>query len=154
MPDPETATPIIMCGPGTGVAPFRAFVQERRMTGATGPAWLFFGEQHRETDYFYEREWEQALEDGSLTRLTTAFSRDQAHKVYVQHRMLEEAAEFWRWLDNGAIFYVCGDAARMAHDVDSALHQIIESAGGKSAEQAVAYVEQMKSDKRYRRDVY
>jgi sulfite reductase (NADPH) flavoprotein alpha-component len=143
-----------MCGPGTGIAPFRAFVQERRVSGARSPAWLFFGEQRRGTDFFYEPEWEQALANGSLTRLSTAFSRDQAHKVYVQHRMIEEAADFWRWLDDGAIFYVCGDASRMAHDVDVALHQIIEREGGKSPEEAAAYVEQMKKDKRYRRDVY
>ncbi|MGI8604806.1 MAG: diflavin oxidoreductase [Verrucomicrobiales bacterium] len=154
LPPPEDDTPIIMCGPGTGIAPFRAFVQERRVTGAKSNAWLFFGEQHRESDFFYEREWELALENGSLTKLTTAFSRDQAHKIYVQHRMLEESAEFWQWLEAGAIFYVCGDAARMAHDVDAALHQIIEKEGGRSADEAAAYVEQMKTDKRYRRDVY
>lgn len=154
LPGPEEETPIIMCGPGTGVAPFRAFVQERRATGARGRAWLFFGEQHRDSDFFYEAEWEQALRDGSLQKLTTAFSRDQAHKIYVQHRMLEEGAEFFRWLEEGAIFYVCGDAARMAHDVDAALHAIIEKEGGLSAEEAAAYVERLKAEKRYRRDVY
>ncbi len=154
LPAPEETTPVIMCGPGTGIAPFRSFVQHRRVTGAKGKAWLFFGEQRRESDFFYEREWEAALADGSLTKLTTAFSRDQVHKVYVQHRMLEESAEFWKWLEEGAIFYVCGDASRMAADVDAALHSIIEKEGGKSAEEAAAYVAQMKADKRYRRDVY
>jgi sulfite reductase (NADPH) flavoprotein alpha-component len=154
LPGPEETTPIIMCGPGTGIAPFRAFVQERRCTSAKGKAWLFFGEQRRASDFFYEHEWAAALEDGSLTKMTTAFSRDQAHKIYVQHRMLEESEEFWNWIEAGAIFYVCGDAARMAHDVDAALHQIIEKEGGRTAEGAAAYVEQMKTDKRYRRDVY
>ena len=154
LPDPAESTPVIMCGPGTGIAPFRAFVQERRVTGAKGKAWLFFGEQRRSSDFFYEAEWEQALKDGALHRLTTAFSRDQAQKIYVQHRMLEEGAEFWRWLEEGAIFYVCGDASRMAADVDRALHQIIEKEGGKSPEEAAAYVEAMKREKRYRRDVY
>ena len=154
LPPPDEETPIIMCGPGTGIAPFRAFVQERRATGARGKAWLFFGEQRRASDFFYQNEWEAALADGSLTRLTTAFSRDQPHKIYVQHRMLEEKAEFWRWLEEGAIFYVCGDASRMAADVDRALHQIAESEGGKNPQEAAAWVEQLKTDKRYRRDVY
>lgn len=154
LPDPAEETPVIMCGPGTGIAPFRAFVQERRATGAKGKGWLFFGEQRRAADFFYEKEWEAALADGSLTRLTTAFSRDQEKKIYVQHRMLEEAKDLYAWLEAGAIFYVCGDASRMAADVDRALHQIIEQEGGKSAEEAAAFVEQLKKDKRYRRDVY
>lgn len=154
LPEPGEETPIIMCGPGTGIAPFRAFVQERRATGAKGRAWLFFGEQRRACDFFYEREWEAALADGSLTALSTAFSRDQAEKFYVQHAMKQEAAEFWRWLDQGAIFYVCGDASRMAADVDRALHDIVAAEGGKSPDEAAAYVAQMKADKRYRRDVY
>jgi sulfite reductase (NADPH) flavoprotein alpha-component len=154
LPAPEETTPVIMCGPGTGIAPFRAFTQERRVTGAKGPAWLFFGEQRQQSDFFYQDEWNQALADGSLTRLDVAFSRDQTQKVYVQHKMLENAVELWAWLEKGAIFYVCGDASRMAADVDRALHQIIETAGQKSTEEAAAYVEQMKKDKRYRRDVY
>ncbi len=154
LPAPEEDTPIIMVGPGTGIAPFRAFVQERKATGAKGRAWLFFGEIHEDTCFFYRDEWEACLEEGILEKLTTAFSRDQDHKIYVHHRMKENASEIWQWLEEGGIFYVCGDAARMAVDVDKALHEIIAEQGGKSAEQAAEYVEQMKKDKRYRRDVY
>jgi sulfite reductase (NADPH) flavoprotein alpha-component len=154
LPAPEEETPVIMCGPGTGIAPFRAFMQERAATGARGKAWLIFGEQRRATDFFYQDEWERYLADGALAKLTTAFSRDQAHKVYVQHRMLEHGADFWAWLEEGAVFYVCGDAARMAVDVDDALRKIVQEHGSRSAEEADAYVEQMKADKRYRRDVY
>ena len=154
LPAPESDAPVIFCGPGTGVAPFRAFVQERAVTGAKGKAWLFFGEQKRASEFFYEEEWNEALENGALTKLSTAFSRDQAHKIYVQHKMLEEGAEFWKWLDNGGIFYVCGDKTRMAADVDAALHQIIEIHGGKTDEEAKEYVEAMKKEHRYHRDVY
>jgi len=154
LPEPDDDTPIIMCGPGTGIAPFRAFLQERKATNAKGDAWLFFGEIHQETCYFYEDEWNSYLEDGTLKNISTAFSRDQDHKIYVHHKMLEAGAELWSWLDRGAIFYVCGDAERMANDVDQALHQIIAEHGGKTEEEAAAYVEQMKQDKRYRRDVY
>jgi sulfite reductase (NADPH) flavoprotein alpha-component len=154
LPAPEEETPVIMVGPGTGIAPFRAFVQERRVTSARGKAWLFFGEQHRASDFFYEAEWQAALADGSLTNLTTAFSRDQAEKFYVQHAMKNEAAGIWAWLEQGAIVYVCGDASRMAADVDRALHEIIASEGGLSAEEAAAYVEALRQSKRYRRDVY
>ena len=154
LPAPEENTPIIMCGPGTGIAPFRAFLEERKATGAQGKAWLFFGEISAKTDYFYEDEWAAYLADGTLTRLDTAFSRDQAEKIYVQHRIEQAAAEFWKWLEKGAIFYVCGDASRMANDVDQALHKVIETAGGKTPEQAAEYVARMKTDKRYRRDVY
>ena len=154
LPSSETDVPVIFCGPGTGVAPFRAFVQERRVTSAKGKAWLFFGEQKQTSEFFYEEEWNQALENGALTKLSTAFSRDQAHKIYVQHRILEEGAEFWKWLDEGAIFYVCGDKTRMAADVDAALHQVIERFGGKTGDEAKAYVEAMKKEHRYHRDVY
>jgi sulfite reductase (NADPH) flavoprotein alpha-component len=154
LPDPAEEVPVIMCGPGTGIAPFRAFLQERRMTGAKGKAWLFFGETSESTCYFYKDEFAADLRDGILDKLTTAWSRDQAEKIYVQHRILEEGALFWQWLEQGAIFYVCGDANRMAHDVDKALHQIIEIHGGRSPEEAAAYVTAMKADKRYRRDVY
>ena len=145
---------MIMVGPGTGVAPFRAFLQERKATGATGRNWLFFGDQRAATDFLYREELEAALADGSLHRLDTAFSRDQEHKIYVQHRMHEKGAELFDWLENGAYFYVCGDAKRMAKDVDAALHEIIEKHGGKSAEQAKEYVEALKKEKRYRKDVY
>ena len=154
LPSPESDAPVIMVGPGTGVAPFRAFVQERRVTNAKGKAWLIFGEQHELSEFFYEDEWKSALQDGSLSHLSTAFSRDQAHKIYVQHKMLEEGAQFWDWLEAGAIFYVCGDKTRMAADVDAALHQIIEVHGGKTDEEAKAYVEAMKKEHRYHRDVY
>ena len=146
--------PIIMVGPGTGVAPFRAFLQERRATGARGKTWLFFGAQREKSDFYYGEEFQQYLSDGWLTRLDTAFSRDQEHKIYVQHRMLGAAGELWKWLEDGAYFYVCGDAKRMAKDVDAALRQIVQQQGGLSVEQANDYVEKLKTDKRYRRDVY
>jgi sulfite reductase (NADPH) flavoprotein alpha-component len=147
-------TPTIMVGPGTGIAPFRAFLQERKARAAKGKNWLFFGEQKVASDYFYREEFEGWQSIGVLTKFITAFSRDQAHKIYVQHRMLENAAELYDWLENGAIFYVCGDAARMAKDVDTALHQIVEQAGSKSTEQAKEYVDTLKKEKRYRKDVY
>ncbi|HTL15731.1 MAG TPA: sulfite reductase subunit alpha [Patescibacteria group bacterium] len=147
-------TPIIMVGPGTGVAPFRAFLQERQAAGAKGRNWLFFGEQRAESDFFYRDEFVPMLQSGLLNKLSTAFSRDQANKVYVQHRMLEEAAMVWEWLQEGAHFYVCGDAQRMAKDVEAALHRVIELAGGRSPDAAREYVNQMRTDKRYQRDVY
>jgi len=149
----DGSTPIIMVGPGTGVAPFRAYIEERRITGATGKNWLFFGEQRSQSDFFYREEFEAAVAAGDLT-LTTAFSRDQSHKIYVQHRMLEHAADIWKWLQEGAHFFVCGDAARMAKDVDTALQQIVEQQGDQSPESAAAYIEGLKKDKRYKRDVY
>jgi sulfite reductase (NADPH) flavoprotein alpha-component len=147
-------TPMIMVGPGTGIAPFRAFLQERRAVCAKGRNWLFFGEQHAATDFYYRDELESLQKDGYLHRLDTAFSRDQAEKIYVQHRMLEHSAELWAWLEDGAHFYVCGDAARMAKDVDATLRRIVEHEGRMSAEQAAAYVGRMVQDKRYVRDVY
>ena len=150
----ESGAPIIMVGPGTGVAPFRAFLQERQATGARGRNWLFFGAQREKSDYFYKEDFDQFRADGILTRIDTAFSRDQAHKIYVQDRMLESCNEIWKWLEEGAHFYVCGDAKRMAKDVDAALRQIVQQAGGKNAEEAGEYVEKLKSDKRYKRDVY
>ncbi|MFL5239720.1 MAG: sulfite reductase subunit alpha [Rhizomicrobium sp.] len=150
--DPET--PIIMVGPGTGVAPFRAFLQERRAIGARGKSWLFFGSQRESCDYFYKSDFDQLKSDGYLSRIDCAFSRDQTHKIYVQHRMGENSAELWKWLDEGAHFFVCGDAKRMAKDVDAMLHQIAVQEGGKTPEQASEYVEQLKKEKRYKRDVY
>ena len=147
-------TPIIMVGPGTGIAPFRAFVEERAATGAIGKSWLFFGDQHQTTDYLYGDEWERYVGDGKLSRIDLAFSRDQEHKVYVQHRMLEQAAEMYSWLNDGAVFYVCGDASRMAKDVHEALITIAEKEGGKSREDAEAWVKQLHTDKRYLKDVY
>ncbi len=150
--DPSVAT--IMVGPGTGIAPFRAFLQERQASGASGRNWLFFGEQHAASDFFYTDEFDGWAADGVLTRFTTAFSRDQAEKIYVQHRMTEHAKELFDWMEGGAIFYVCGDASRMAKDVDTALHQIVEQAGGRTPEQAKEYIDAMKKEKRYRKDVY
>ena len=153
LPD-DPNTPLIMVGPGTGIAPFRAFIEERAATGAKGKNWLFFGDQHYLTDFLYQTEWQGYLKQGLLTKLDVAFSRDQSEKVYVQDRMLANSQELYQWLEKGAYFCVCGDASRMAADVDRALHQVIEAAGNKSAEQAVEYVKQMKADKRYLKDVY
>jgi sulfite reductase (NADPH) flavoprotein alpha-component len=147
--------PIIMVGPGTGVAPFRAFLQERAALGAKGKNWLFYGAQRQACDFAYAEDFGRFQRDGLLTRLDCAWSRDQAHKVYVQHCMLENAAEIWKWIDSeGGQFFVCGDARRMAKDVDAALRKIVLEQGGKSVEQASEYVEKLKSDKRYKRDVY
>ena len=146
--------PVIMIGPGTGIAPFRAFLEERRAIGANGRNWLFFGDQCQAHDFLYREELEAMLAGGTLTRLDTAFSRDQSEKIYVQHRMLENARGFWTWLEEGAHVYVCGDAKRMAKDVDAALHEVIRKAGGKSAEQAAEYVQKLRTEKRYQRDVY
>jgi sulfite reductase (NADPH) flavoprotein alpha-component len=153
-PPEDGARDCIMVGPGTGIAPFRAFLQDRVASGATGRNWLFFGDQKRATDFLYEAEWADYQARGALTRLDAAFSRDQALKVYVQDRMRENAAELWRWLQGGANFYVCGDAKRMAKDVDAALHDIVREQGGLSVEQAADCVKQLKKDKRYQRDVY
>jgi sulfite reductase (NADPH) flavoprotein alpha-component len=147
-------TPVIMCGPGTGIAPFRAFLEERLATGARGKNWLFFGDQKRSTDYLYQEQLEGWVSDGHLARLDLAFSRDQAEKIYVQNRMIESGAELWSWFESGAHFYVCGDASRMAKDVDAALHQIAQTAGGLSQEAAAEYIAKLKSEKRYQRDVY
>jgi len=148
-------TPIIMVGPGTGVAPFRAFLQDRQATGANGKNWLFFGSQHKHCNYFYENEFEKMKGDGFLARLDLAWSRDSAAKTYVQTKMLESADEIWKWMDGeGAHFFVCGDARRMAKDVDAALRKIIQDKGGKTEEQTNEYVEKLKADKRYKRDVY
>jgi sulfite reductase (NADPH) flavoprotein alpha-component len=146
--------PIIMIGPGTGIAPFRAFLEERRALGATGRNWLFFGDQCQGHDFLYREELEGMLADGALARLDTAFSRDQEEKIYVQHRMLESAWELWEWLEAGAHIYVCGDARRMAKDVDAALHEIIQKTGGKDSAKAAEYVTRLKAERRYQRDVY
>ncbi|WP_345827377.1 sulfite reductase subunit alpha [Pantoea sp. BRR-3P] len=146
--------PLIMVGPGTGIAPFRAFLQERQATGAQGKNWLFFGDQHQAHDYIYEEELSAWQENGLLTNLDLAFSRDQEEKIYVQNRMLEKGAELYAWLQDGAYFYVCGDASRMAKDVDAALYEVVRQFGGLSSERAAAYIDQLKKDKRYLRDVY
>ncbi len=153
-PPANPLAPMIMVGPGTGIAPFRAFLEERRATGAKGKNWLFFGDQRAASDFLYREELAALMHDGYLTRLDTAFSRDQTEKIYVQNRMLENAGELFAWLEQGAHFYVCGDASRMAKDVDAALHRVIETAGNRTPEQAAAYVQSLKSAKRYARDVY
>ena len=152
----DNSTDIIMCGPGAGIAPFRAFLEQRVAEGATGRHWLFFGEQYRATDFLYENEWLAYQKQGKLHRLDLAFSRDQSYKVYVQNRMLEQAKELWAWLQNGAYFYVCGDAKHMAKDVHQALIDIAQKAGGLSPEAAAEFVNVrlMKTEKRYLRDVY
>ena len=151
---PEPSTSAIMIGPGTGLAPFRAFLEERKAIGATGKNWLFFGEQRRQCDFFYREEMDEMQKSGVLTRFDAAFSRDQAYKIYVQHRMLEQSKDIFAWLEEGAHFFVCGDAARMAKDVDVALHQIVEKEGGKTPEQSAEYIETLRKEKRYKRDVY
>ncbi|MGG1552720.1 assimilatory sulfite reductase (NADPH) flavoprotein subunit [Paenibacillus ferrarius] len=147
-------TPLIMIGPGTGVAPFRSFLAEREETGAEGKTWLFYGDQHFSTDFLYQIEWQRWLKDGVLTKLDVAFSRDTDQKVYVQHRMLENSRELYEWLEAGAAVYICGDEKKMAHDVHAALLTIIEKEGGKSKEEAAAYMAALQQQKRYQRDVY
>ncbi len=150
----DPAAPIVMIGPGTGVAPFRAFLQERAATGAPGRSWLFFGNTRRELDFLYRGELEGYLRKGALARLDTAFSRDQGHKVYVQHRIREQGAELWRWLQDGAHLYVCGDAQRMAKDVDDTLKEVAAVHGALGAEDAAAYFAGLAKAGRYARDVY
>ncbi len=153
-PPTDGDAPMIMVGPGTGIAPFRAFLEERRELGHRGKNWLFFGDQKRETDFLFQNEIEDFLAQGHLKRLDLAFSRDQAEKIYVQHKMLENGAELWRWLEDGGHFYVCGDASRMAKDVDSALHRIVEQHGQMSDDAARDYIGAMSKSGRYGRDVY
>ena len=145
---------MIMVGPGTGIAPFRGFLHEREARGAAGRNWLLFGDQHRESDFIYEEELAGLSDRGVLDRLDLAFSRDQAEKIYVQTRMLEHSAELYAWLEEGGHFYVCGDASRMARDVDDALHAVVAQERGVSAEAAAEYVGALKRQKRYVRDVY
>ncbi|MBS0624786.1 MAG: sulfite reductase [Verrucomicrobia bacterium] len=151
LPHPDTS--ILLIGPGTGVAPFRAFLQERLAHNAKGRNWLFFGERHRNADFYYESFFKE-LEKQSLLRLDTAFSRDQAEKVYVQHKLLENAASVWDWIQTGAHLYVCGDAEKMAKDVDAALQQIVREQGGLSEEDSRLYLKRLRSEKRYLLDVY
>ncbi len=154
MPPPDA--PMIMVGPGTGIAPFRAFLEEREIEGATGKNWLFFGDQKKACDFLYESQFTEMERKGLLTKFHTAFSRDQAEKIYVQNRMHENAAELWKWLQEGAYFYVCGDAKRMAKDVHQMLITIAQEQGGLSPEKAKEYIEVQfaKTEKRYLKDVY
>jgi sulfite reductase (NADPH) flavoprotein alpha-component len=151
---PAHDVPVIMIGPGTGVAPFRAFLQEREAHGASGRSWLFFGERNMRSDFLYQLEWQQWLKDGVLTHLDVAFSRDSRMKVYVQHRMLERAAELYAWLEDGAHFYICGDEKAMARDVHDALIEVIAEQACVSREAAVDYVSRLIADQRYQRDIY
>ena len=150
----DANTPMIMIGPGTGIAPFRAFLHERQALGQKGRNWLFFGERSAKTDFLYCQELKDMCDSGHLTRLDTAFSRDQAHKVYVQDRMLEHGAELWQWIEQGGQLFVCGDASRMAKDVDAALHTVVQKHGAMSTEAAREYVSDMHDGGRYHRDVY
>lgn len=150
----DNTKPIIMIGSGTGIAPFRAFVQQRAADEAEGKNWLIFGNQHFALDFLYQTEWQQFAKDGFLHKYDFAWSRDQKQKIYVQDKMREQSAEFWQWLQEGAYVYVCGDAARMAKDVDKALLEIIAEQGGLSAEEAEEYLDGLREDKRYQRDVY
>lgn len=152
-PPENSAKDAIMVGPGTGIAPFRAFVQERIATNAAGRNWVFFGDQKHATDFLYEEEWRDYVAKGHV-RLDLAWSRDQARKIYVQDRMRENAADLWAWLQGGAHFYVCGDAKRMAKDVDVTLHEIVAEQGQMTPAAAVDFVKQLKKEKRYQRDVY
>ncbi|MDQ0232055.1 assimilatory sulfite reductase (NADPH) flavoprotein subunit [Metabacillus malikii] len=147
-------TPIIMVGPGTGVAPFRSFMQEREEVGAEGKSWMFFGDQHFVTDFLYQTEWQRWVKDGVLTRMDVAFSRDTEEKVYVQHRMQQHSKDLYEWLQEGAVVYICGDEKNMAHDVHNTLLDIIEKEGNMSREQAEEYLANMQQQKRYQRDVY
>lgn len=153
-PPQDSQTPMIMVGPGTGIAPFRGFLQERRALGHTGPNWLFFGDRHRDQNFYYRDDLTDMVDDGFLNRLDLAFSRDQPTRVYVQHKMLDYGADVWRWLEDGAHFYVCGDATRMAKDVDDTLTEIIRAHGGLTSDAARDYKRELVADKRYVRDVY
>ncbi|EON74345.1 assimilatory sulfite reductase (NADPH) flavoprotein subunit [Lysinibacillus sphaericus] len=153
LPEQED-TPIIMIGAGTGIAPYRAFLEEREELGIEGKAWLFFGDQHFVTDFLYQTDWQRWLVSGTLTKMNVAFSRDTDKKVYVQHKIEENAEVFYEWLEQGAVIYVCGDDKSMATDVDQTLHRIIEQQGQKTAEEAKAFVKELKQQKRYQRDVY
>lgn len=146
--------PIIMVGPGTGIAPFRAFLQERQFRNAKGKNWLFFGERHSATDFIYQEELKALKKNGLLTQLNLAFSRDQEQKIYVQDHMKEHGAQLFNWLEEGAYFFVCGDAYHMAKDVDAALHKIIVEHGKLSKQQAIEYIDKLKKDRRYMRDIY
>lgn len=147
-------TDAIMIGPGTGVAPFRGFLQERAATGAKGRNWLFFGDRNQATDFAYADDWQRWLQAGTLTRLDTAFSRDQVQKVYVQHRIVAEGARFWQWVDGGATIYVCGDAQHMAADVNASILQVFQRHGGLSATAAATHLAQLEAAGRYQKDVY
>ncbi len=150
----DPGTPIIMIGAGTGVAPYRAFMQEREEQGATGKSWLFFGDRSFRTDFLYQLEWQRWLKAGTLGRIDLAFSRDQERKIYVQHRLIERGAEVWAWLQEGGHLYLCGDSEHLAPDVHAALTRIVTEQGGGDAEKATDYLKTLQREGRYQRDVY
>jgi len=147
-------TPIVMIGAGTGVAPYRAFMQERQEAGQKGKSWLFFGERQFRTDFLYQTEWQKYLKDGYLSRISLAFSRDQDEKLYVQHRMKENAKDLYAWLEDGAHLYLCGDAEKLAPDVEAALHEIVAAEGTMSADKAQEYIRNLQQGGRFQKDVY
>ncbi|MCP4303145.1 MAG: hypothetical protein GY783_21390, partial [Gammaproteobacteria bacterium] len=151
---PGADVAVLMIGPGTGVAPFRAFVEQRAAEGATGKNWLFFGDRNFATDFLYQLEWHRHLKQGNLTRLDVAFSRDQRRKIYVQDRIRENGAELYRWIESGAAIYVCGDARQMANDVNEALVDVLAAHGGLDTDDAARKLKQLRSEGRYQRDVY
>jgi sulfite reductase (NADPH) flavoprotein alpha-component len=151
---PADDVPIIMIGPGTGIAPFRAFVEQRVEQGATGNNWLFFGDRNFNSDFLYQLEWQRHLKQGNLTRLDVAFSRDQDRKIYVQDRIRENSKEVYRWIENGAAIYVCGDARQMANDVNDALIDVLVREGGLDTNAATQGLKALRSEGRYQRDVY
>ena len=151
---PADANDIIMIGPGTGVAPFRSFIEERDASAATGRNWLFFGDQHFESGFLYQTEIQNYLQTGVLTKVNVAFSRDQAQKIYVQHKMMEHGAELFQWIESGAHVYLCGAKDTMGVDVENSLLEIIAQQGSKSKEQALTYLDQLKDAGRYQKDVY
>jgi sulfite reductase alpha subunit-like flavoprotein len=153
-PPVDASVPMIMVGPGTGIAPFRGFLQERQAVGHQGRNWLFFGERNSDKDFYYQDELQRWHDDGFLTHLTLAFSRDQRQKVYVQDRLREHGSRVWAWLQEGGHFYVCGDASRMAKDVDRTLHEIAQTHGHLSDDDATGYLKHLAKEKRYVRDVY
>lgn len=146
--------PIIMIGSGTGIAPFRSFVQQRAVDEATGKNWLIFGNQHFLDDFLYQIEWQEFAKQGYLSRVSLAWSRDQQEKIYVQDKIRQEAKELWKWLEEGAHIYVCGDASRMARDVEKALLEVIIQEGQLDEDAAQEYLDELRSEKRYQRDVY
>lgn len=150
----DSDIPVIMIGPGTGIAPFRSYMQEREELGLKGNTWLFFGEQHFETDFLYQEDWQEWLDKGYLTQLDVAFSRDTEHKVYVQHRILENSEQFNEWIQNGAAIYICGDEKQMAKDVHQTIKEVLIKEQNLSETEAEDYLKQMKKENRYQRDVY
>ncbi|HLP05952.1 MAG TPA: hypothetical protein VK152_11035, partial [Paludibacter sp.] len=151
---PDPATPIIMVGAGTGIAPYRAFVQQRELDDKRGKSWLVFGNRHSESEFLYQLEWQRHLREGSLTRMDVAFSRDTEEKTYVQHRLQEQGKQLYHWLENGAHFYVCGDMKKMARDVHATLVEVVGKQGGLNPEAAGEYVLKLQQQKRYQTDVY